>query len=194
MPVYERGQLQREISHAKNAPDLPPHSWDSYYDNQEQQYKHRYKDQLDAAFYSQIVAEITSEQIRLKEEKAKVAKEYRDRRTAQWDNYKANNDSRIDQQPRTSHYSDETIGWRGYRWLSNFKAANGKWYAAYQPVRGGETRKYYSISDNDWSDDYQISLRCEACQHYFRSMSPPADNVCPNCGAKADRLSYRGRY
>lgn len=194
MTPYERQQITYKISLAKHDPQKQPGAWDYDYNSTTGYYEYTYKDVITPQFRDAIVAEIGSEQTRIKTEREVVKKQRREQRTAQWDRYKAANDSRINEQPKTSHYSDETIGWRGYRWLSNFKADNGRWYAAYQPVRGGETRKYYSLSDNEWSDDYQVSLRCEACQKVFRSMSPIEDNVCPQCGAKSDRMSYRGRY
>lgn len=78
---------------------------------------------------------------------------------------------------------------RGYHWLSNFKGADGNYYAEYGANRG-DNKRYYSISEQKWLDNVHVSdMYCSNCQNEFKFMPSGFDNVCPSCGA-----SYTSRY
>jgi len=149
---------------------------------------------LTPTFITQIDADIKTYKDNAAAEKAKALEEQRVRNNANWDRYNTNGSSYLKEQP-TERYTGKNIGKQGYKWLRNFKATNGNWYAEYQPVRGGETRKFYNLAIEEWDDNaYVISLSCNSCKHRFRGIAPIKGNVCPNCGADDSRLQYRGRY
>lgn len=149
-----------------------------------------FKDRMTPTFYDLILANIKTERAtRLAQIEAAEAA-LRMRNNATWDNLQAGNSWRLSQQPTDSWGAN--IGTRAYKWLRNYKATNGDWYAEYQPVRGGTNRKHYSLSLNRWSDDYPMRVRCPSCNHPFEGMSPLIRNACPSCG-NTQNLQYGGR-
>lgn len=149
-----------------------------------------YKDRMSPEFYQATLANIKSERA------ARIAKieaaeaQMRTRNNAKWDAWHAGNGWQIRTQP-TNSYGDN-IGTRAYKWTRNFKGTNGDWYAEYQPVRGGSTRKFYNLSLSHWSDDYMMRVRCDSCHSSYIGMSPMSRQTCPSCG-NTQNLGYGGR-
>ena len=184
MSVYDRNSITRVIDTAKQVQNVTA-DWD---------FQNQWKSQLTPEFNAQIMTDIQTYRQNAENERKIELENLRQRNNVKWDRFNINGYSEIKEQPE-ERYTNKKIGKQGYKWLRNFKATNGNWYAEYQPVRGGEGRKFYNLATEDWDDSaYVMSFQCQACNHMFRGIAPIAGNVCPQCGADSSRLRYRGRY
>lgn len=76
----------------------------------------------------------------------------------------------------------KAVGAPGYKWIYNMAANDGDYYAVYQPVRGGDNRRYYNLVKRLWENSkYESAVWCDGCRGSFTEIRPGI-NHCPNCG------------
>lgn len=71
----------------------------------------------------------------------------------------------------------------GYHFSNNFRGSDGNFYAQYKSNRG-TNRRYYSISERKWVDEWRMSAyRCgvNECDGLITGLNK-YDRTCPKCG------------